>query len=388
MPSVCFVTLSRSDYASLRPVALAALADPAIDLRLIAGGSHALARYGNTLEQIRADGLPLHAVARFLHETDDSPSELAAAYARAVAQFVPILTEQRPDYVFVIGDRWELLAVVSAAAMLQIPIVHHSGGDITQGSSDNQTRYALSTLAHLHLVALPEHRERLLRMGEQDWRVITTGEPALTALAAQDRIAPDVHGRFGLRPGEPFVLATFHPTSFDSAPPERQVEVFLQALDGIACAVVLTAPNPDPASALFLARYRAYAAAHPNVRLYDSLGTRHYYAAMAQAQYMIGNSSSGLWESASFRLPVVNVGPRQQGRVHGSNVLHCDLDPQAIAAAIARATDPAWRTGLDGNNPYVKHDTLALILNCFKHPWDRGRLLAKRFMDPLTQRSA
>src|SRR6218665_442093 len=413
MPRVCFVTLSRSDYASLRPVALAALADPAIDLRLIAGGSHALARYGNTLEQIRQDGLPLRDVARFLRATDDRPSELAAAYARAVTQFARILGRQQPDYVFVIGDRWEMLAVVSAASMLQIPIVHHSGGDITQGSADNQTRYALSALSHLHLVALPEHRERLLRMGEQDWRVITTGEPALTALTAlaaqarlrpdthgplpltprpppaplaeQARLRPDVEGRLGLTPGEPFVLATFHPTSFDAAPPERQVEVFLQALDGIRSAIVLTAPNPDPASALFLARYRAYADAHPRVRLHHSLGTQHYYAAMAQAQYMIGNSSSGIWESASLRLPVVDIGPRQQDRVHGNNVLHCALEPQAIAAAIARATDPALRASLDGKNPYVRPDTLALIVDSLKHPWDRARLLAKRFVDPLAR---
>ena len=386
MLSVCFVTLSRSDYASLRPVALAAVADPDIDLHLVAGGSHALARYGNTLEQIRQDGLPVHAVAHFLRETDDSPADLAAAYARAVTEFVRIFTAQQPDYVFVIGDRWEMLAVVSAASMLQLPIVHHSGGDITQGSSDNQTRYALTTLAHLHLVALPEHRDRLLRMGEEDWRVVTTGEPALTALADYARAAPDIHARLGLQAGEPFVLATFHPTSFDAASPERQVDTFLRALDGVAGAVVLTAPNPDAASEMFLAKYRAYAAAHPNVRLYDSLGAQAYYAAMAQARYMIGNSSSGMWESASFRLPVVNIGPRQQGRVHGNNVVHCALDPQAIATAIAQAVDPAWRESFDGTNPYVHRDTIALILGSLKHPWDRARLLAKRFVDPLAQR--
>lgn len=383
MPSACFVTLSRSDYASLRPVALAALADPAIDLRLVAGGSHALARYGDTLREIEADGLPLHAITRFLHETDDTPAQLAAAYARATADFTRIFSEQRPDYVFVIGDRWEMLAVVSVASMLQIPVVHHSGGDITQGSADNQTRYALTTLSHLHLTALPEHRERLVRMGEEDWRVITTGEPALTALADYAQASPDIRARLGLKPGEPFVLATFHPTSFDTAAPVRQVEVFLQALDGITDAVVLTAPNPDAASELFLAKFREYAATHPHVRLYEALGAQNYYAAMASARYMIGNSSSGMWESSSFRLPVVNIGPRQQGRVHGDNVVNSELEPAAIAAAIAKATDPAFRAGLDGRNPYVQADTVARILDSLKHPWHRQRLLAKRFVDPL-----
>ena len=247
MPVVCLVTLSRSDYASLRPVALAAVADAGIDARIIAGGSHCLARYGNTIEQIRADGLPVHAVANFLNESDDSPAELAAAYARAVAEFVRILTEQSPDSVFVIGDRWEMLAVVSAASMLQIPIIHHSGGDITQGSADNQTRYALTVLSHLHLVALPEHRDRLIRMGEEEWRVTTTGEPALTALADYAAAVPDIRAHLGLAPGEPFVLATFHPTSFDAHSPEEQVALFLQALDAVPCTIILTAPNPDAA---------------------------------------------------------------------------------------------------------------------------------------------
>jgi UDP-hydrolysing UDP-N-acetyl-D-glucosamine 2-epimerase len=386
MPVVCLVTLSRSDYASMRPVALAAVSEPAIDARIVAGGSHCLARYGSTIEQIARDGLPVHAVANFLHETDDSPAELAAACGRAVTEFVRIFTEQKPDSVFVIGDRWEMLAVVTAASMMQIPVVHHSGGDITQGSADNQTRYALTTLSHLHLVALPEHRERLLHMGEEAWRVTTTGEPALTALADYAAAVPDIRARLGLHSGAPFVLATFHPTSFDAAPPEQQIDVFLQALDGISCAIVLTAPNPDAASEMFLMRYKAYAATHPNVRLFESLGAQAYYAAMSEALYMIGNSSSGLWESASFRLPVVNIGVRQQGRIHGDNVINTPLETAAIAAAIARASSPAFRAGLSGDNPYVSPHTLALIIDCLKEPHDRARLLTKRFVDPLTLR--
>lgn len=383
MPVVCFVTLSRSDYASLRPVALAAMNDPAIDMRLIVGGSHCLVRYGGTVEQIRKDGLPIHALANFLNETDDSPTDLARAYERAVAEFVRILSQQQPDYIFLIGDRWEMLAVVSAASILQIPIVHHSGGDITQGSADNQTRYALTTLSHLHMVALPEHRERLLLVGEEAWRVTTTGEPALTMLQDYAAAVPNIHNRLGLSDGEPFILATFHPTSFDPATPDQQVDIFLQALDEIPGTIILTAPNPDAASEIFLIKYRAYAAMHPKLRLYESLGSEAYYAAMAKAHYMIGNSSSGMWESSSFSLPVVNIGSRQQGRVHGDNVVNASLEIQAIRDAIAKVTAPTFRAGLNSKNPYVSSDTLALILEGLKHPWDRRKLLAKKFIDPL-----
>lgn len=384
MPVVCFVTLSRSDYASMRPVALAAMNEPALQVRLIAGGSHCLERHGRTIEQIRRDGLPVHHIAEFLNESDDSPPELAAAYGRATVEFVRIFTAQAPDLIFVIGDRWEMLAVVSAASMLQIPVVHHSGGDITQGSSDNQTRYVLTTLAHLHLVALPAHRERLLHMGEEAWRVTTTGEPALAALADYAVAVPDVHQRLGLARDEDFVLATFHPTSFDEATPERQVSVFLQGLNQVQQPIILTAPNPDASSELFLEHFKAYVAEHPNVRLFESLGSQLYYAAMAKAKFMLGNSSSGLWESASFRLPVVNIGSRQQGRVHGSNVVNCNLDAAAITQAIAEVTHPEFRVRLTGDNPYVRPDTVKLILQCLTTPYNRATLLAKRFIDPLT----
>jgi UDP-hydrolysing UDP-N-acetyl-D-glucosamine 2-epimerase len=384
MPAVHFVTLSRSDYASLRPVMKAAIADAALRTKIIAGGSHLLSRYGKTIEQIGKDGLPVQAVAEFLSDADTTPADLARAYSRAVDVFVRRFSEDRPDLVFVLGDRWELLAVVTAASLLRIPVAHHSGGDITQGSADNQTRYALTCLSHLHLVALPEHRERLLRMGEEPWRVTTTGEPALTELGEYSRAVPDVHRRLGLNPGEPFVLATFHPTSFDPLKPEEQIDRFLQALDAVPDRIVLTAPNPDADSDLFFRKSKAWASSRDRVRFHESLGVEAYYAAMNAARFMIGNSSSGLWEAPSFGLPVVNVGPRQQGRVHGENVVHAPLDLPAIAAAVARASDPAFRKRIAGGaNPYVRSDTVALILGVLKSAPGPAVLLAKKFVDPL-----
>ncbi len=384
MPSVCFVTLSRSDYASLRPVVRAAMADSEIETKLIAGGSHMLARYGITIEQIKKDGLAIHATAEFLSEKDDSPEQLAAAYARAVSIFVELFTADQPDYVFVLGDRWEMLAVATAASMLQIPIVHHSGGDITQGSSDNQTRYALSCLSHLHLVALEDHRRRLLAMGEEAWRVMTVGEPALTELPTYAALAGDIYEELGLQKGEPFVLATFHPTSFDTLSTEAQIDGFLEVLDTISEPIILTAPNPDAESEIFLRKLTEYADKHAHVQLHESLGAVRYYAAMKHAKYMIGNSSSGLWEAPSFGLPVINIGPRQQGRAHGANVVNVPLVVKDVTAAIRQVSQPAFLEKLvDNTNPYVRADTLELILDALKKPHDKKALLAKKLMDPL-----
>jgi UDP-hydrolysing UDP-N-acetyl-D-glucosamine 2-epimerase len=235
----------------------------------------------------------------------------------------------------------------------------------------------------LHFTALPEHARRLERMGEEPWRVIASGEPALSGLAAAAAKAPGFRASLGLAPDEPFALATFHPVSYEALPPEAQLGVFLSALDLIPEAIVLTAPNPDPGSGPFYARMAEYARAHPRVRLVESLG-EGYYAAMAAAAFMIGNSSSGLWEAPSFGLPAVNLGRRQEGRVRGANVIDAPLEAAAIGRALARARDPAFRARVAGEgNPYVKPDTLDIILAGLKQDRPREEWLAKVFVDPL-----
>lgn len=389
MQRVHFITLSRSDYASLRPVALAALGDPGLRMKVVAGGSHLLERFGRTMDSIRAEGYPELEAVEFLREGDSTDAEMAAAYSRAVEAFVRLLERDRPDGIFLVGDRWEMLAPATAASMLRIPIAHHSGGDITQGSADNQTRYVLSTLAHLHFTALEEHADRLLRMGEEPWRVAVTGEPALAGLAGHARALPGSRAALGLGENEPFVLATFHPTSYDTLDPEGQIALFVRALDAVEGKVVLTAPNPDPGSGSFYEVLSAHAKANPRVRLFASLGSERYYAAMAQARFMIGNSSSGIWEAPSFGLPAVNIGSRQDGRTRGPNVVDARLDLGEIQAAIRKAADPRFRESLkDRRNPYVKEDAVERILSGLKTGRARAELLAKVFVDPLKAASA
>lgn len=385
MKHIDFVTLGRSDYTTLRPVALAAKKDPAIEMRLIAGGSHILKRFGNTIDDISQDGLPVSHLVDFLKEEDDSDTDMAGAYARAVSGFVDLFRRKpQPECVFIVGDRWEMLAVASAASMLRIPIAHHSGGDITQGSADNQTRYALTILSHLHFVALEDHARRLARMGEEKWRITVTGEPALESLSSAAKETDDLYTFLGIAPCVPFVLATFHPTSYDDRPLLAQIEIFIETLDMIKDAIVLTAPNPDPGSRFFFDMLSNYAARRENIRFVENLGSSRYYAAMSRACLMIGNSSSGLWEAPSFGLPVVNIGRRQDGRVRGKNVIDTGLHLEEIRSAVAKALSPAFRDSLKGEaNPYVKEGGVEKILSTLKQSKDTSRLLAKIFMDPL-----
>lgn len=378
---VCFVTLSRSDYASLAPVLRAALAAPGIEATLAVGGSHLLERYGRSIDDVRRDGFAIEREIDFLGEGDDSAAELAHAQARACAAFADYFQASAPERVFLLGDRWELLAAAGTASLLRIPILHHSGGDITQGSTDNQTRYALTALAHQHLVAHDEHRRRLLAIGEESWRVTHVGEPALVGIDAGYR--GDIRAELGVG-DRPFALATWHPTVFDRLDFAAQAALFTRALELLDIDIVLTAPNPDPGSGPIHDALARFAAARPAVHLFDNLGAERYHAAMAEAEFMIGNSSSGIWEAPSFGLPVVNIGNRQQDRLRGDNVIDTAADLDAIRHALAGLDAVRARPGVRARrNPYLREDTLAAIVDAIGLEITRERLLAKHFVDPL-----
>lgn len=384
MKRIHFITLSRSDYASLQPVARAADKDPEIDLTLVVGGSHLLQRFGDTARDIHKECYNRVKEIAFLHEEDNGDEDMAAAFARAVEKFVALFTIDRPEMVFIVGDRWEMMAVATAASLMRIPIAHHSGGDITQGSADNQARYVLSTLSHLHFVALEQHKQRLARMGEEGWRITVTGEPALTTIKDSAARVPDIYDSLGLSHGEEFVIATFHPTSYDGIDFDKQLDVFISALDMIEDTIILSAPNPDPGSGAFYKRMRDYAAAHSHVQFYESLGRDRYYAVLSKAKYMIGNSSSGIWEAPSFGLPVINLGRRQADRMRGSNVIDVPLDLNKIIPVLEKVNDPAFRKDLARmDNPYKRDDAVDLILSKLKTERTQEELLAKVFVDPM-----
>jgi UDP-hydrolysing UDP-N-acetyl-D-glucosamine 2-epimerase len=381
MISVHFISLSRSDYTSLRPVIKAALNDSELEVKIIAGGSHLLKRFGNSIESFKKDNIPIHHIINFLSESDDSDEDFAISFGKAYQGFTKYFIDQKPDRVFILGDRWEMLAASAAANILRIPIIHHSGGDITQGSLDNQTRYVLSIQSHLHLVALDEHRQRLILMGEEEWRITTVGEPALTEL---NNIASETNNIFddlGIPDGKEFVLATFHPTTFDKLPAKEQIDLFIEILQEIKEEIILTAPNPDPNSKFFYNKLLEFTQANSHVHFFENLGYKRYYGAMKHAKFMIGNSSSGIWEAPSFSLPVINLGDRQKDRLRAGNVIDVDLNIKSIKLALEKVSDKANLK--DIVNPYVKENTNQLILKSIKMDIGKSKLLSKKLNDPL-----
>lgn len=340
---IAVVTVGRSDFSILRPLCEALHAAPDFDLTLWVGGAHFDPAGGMTVTDIEASGLPIGArivADEFDHSAAGTARAMAAqldGFGRAAAR--AIAAGKRPDLVLVLGDRFEAIAAGLAMVPFRLPVGHLSGGSITEGAIDDMFRHALSKLAALHICDVPEFAQRIHQMGEEPWRILTTGALGLDGIAARSRQPfAEMVSRFGLQGLEPgYILVTLHSETMAPEVTPGMAEGMIAALVRDGAQVVYTYPNADPGADAIIAAIEAAAAAYPGHYTVRNFGSGWFYSAMAQAAVVLGNSSSGIYEAASFALPVVDIGARQQGRLRGGNVIHAEPTQAAITDALAKA---------------------------------------------------
>lgn len=258
--------------------------------------------------------------------------------------FAEALASSRPDILLVLGDRYEMHAATCAAVPLNLPIAHVHGGEVSIGAIDNVLRFSLSALSHLHFTATEQAGARLRRMGEPASRVHVTGAPGLDNLRTLDLLeAGELSQRVKLDLAAGYALVTFHPETRQHEQTPAHIAALLSALDRQSMPIVFTAANADTAGSIINQAISAFVVERDNAVLVENLGTRAYFSAMHHATVMVGNSSSGIIEAASFHLPVVNVGERQAGREQSANVINVPCTAQAIGDGIERATSDAFR---------------------------------------------
>lgn len=340
---ILVLTTSRADFGIYKPV-LAALADhPALEPMIIATGTHLEPAFGETIKEVEASGYPI--AARFACIAEgDNPVDIGLSMARATSGMAKALNDNPADLLLVLGDRFEMLAAASAAPPFGLPIAHIHGGEETEGAIDNVFRHMLTKMSHLHFCATELSARRIRQMGELSSRVIVSGAPALDAIATTELLSrTDLAKQFGLPAEGPFLLATYHPVTLDLKATDQETEALFAAIEEDGRPTVFTAANADTAGRRLNERIKEFVKNRPTMRLVGHMGARGYFSAMAEADIMIGNSSSGILEAASFGLPVVNIGDRQKGRERSPNVIDCTGEAKAITSAITRADTPAFR---------------------------------------------
>ena len=381
--TIGIVTVSRSDYGHLIPVLREIRAAPDLRLLLFVAGAHLSPRFGRTVDLVEGDGWPITASIDML-DADDSPAGIAASTARGVDGFARAFARHRPDVLVLLGDRFEMLAAAVAALPLVVPVAHIHGGEQSEGAIDNQIRHAITKLAHVHLASAEPHARRIARMGEEPWRIHTTGAPGLDRIRPNELLSRgEVASSLGLPEAGPWLVVTFHPVTLEYRDTERHIDELLAALDKLEASLILTYPGADTAGRAIIDRIEEFAGRHPNVKLVTSLGDRLYLSLLEHADAMAGNSSSGLIEAPSFGLPAVNIGSRQAGRLRGANVIDVEPERDDIVRAIEAALAPGLRERLRAMpNPYGDGRAAPRIVKVLRALELTPRLVRKRSVEP------
>lgn len=382
MRKIGVITVGRSDYGYCLPILRAIQTDPELELLLFVGGAHLSPQFGMTVREIEQDGFPIAARVEML-SSSDAPEDVARAMGRGTEGFGQAYARSRPDLLLALGDRFEMHAAVAAALPFNIPVAHIGGGELTEGAIDDAFRHSITKLSHLHFVYTEQYARRLERMGEEPWRIVVCGAPALDNPKAMPLLAArELEQRYGFRLDPPALLATFHPVTLELERTEWQVGELLAALAESGMPVIFTAPNADSGNQAIRRRLQEFVAGRKDRWLVENLGTQAYFSLMALAAAMVGNSSSGIIEAASLKLPVVNVGTRQQGRARARNILDVGYARAEVLAGIRRATAPGFRAALrDLENPYGRGDAAPRIVAALKSVELDDRLLRKRFWE-------
>ncbi|MGH7579768.1 MAG: UDP-N-acetylglucosamine 2-epimerase [Gemmatimonadales bacterium] len=349
------VTGIRSEYDILSSVFEAIRAHPALALEVVVTGTHLSPAYGETVREIRKDGFRVVEEIESLISGDRDASRVTglAVQLQGLAQAVARL---RPDLLLMLGDREEAMSTALVGNYLNIPVAHIAGGDRVVGNADDQVRHAVTKLAHLHFATNAESARRIRRLGEQRFRVFDVGNPGLDRLRTTPKLSAAALSRrlgFALAEREPFILLIQHPLSSEIEEAGTQMRVTLDAVETLGIKTVLTYPNSDAGSqAMIRAIESRRGLGH--LHAVKSLPRLEFVNLMRRAACLLGNSSAGLLEAPLLKLPVVNVGNRQKGRLHAGNVQFVPHDARAIVRAARRAVfDPSYRARVGkARNPY------------------------------------
>jgi UDP-hydrolysing UDP-N-acetyl-D-glucosamine 2-epimerase len=363
--TVAVVTTSRADYSHLYWPLHDLARHPEVDLRLIVLGAHLSPEFGETVKEIEKDGLPIAARLECLLSSDTDVG-MAKTLGLAVLSLADKLAEMRPDLLLLIADRYEMLAPATVALTLRIPIAHIEGGEISEGAIDDAVRNALTKMSHIHFTSTEAARDRVVGMGEEPWRVHRAGAPSLDHLRRSRLHAKEaLEQRLHIDLGQPTVVVAYHPVTI-ARDTTREAGALFDALARVEGPLLFCYPNTDAGSWTLLEQTRNFIATRQNVKMFVNLDAVTYWSLLRQVSMLIGNSSSGIMEAASFALPVVNVGLRQAGRERARNVIDTPPEAGAIFAAIDQARSAQFRQSLAGmTNPYgdgLASETIVQVL--------------------------
>ena len=382
MRRVCVVTGTRAEYGLLRWLMAGIRDSDSLTLQVLVTGAHLSPEFGLTYRDIEADGFSIDAKVDMLLSSD-TPVGVTKSMGLGLIGLADAYARLEPDLVVVLGDRYETWCAAAAAMVARIPIAHIHGGEVTEGAIDEAIRHGITKMSHLHFVAAPAYRDRVIQLGEDPDRVFVVGGLGLDSidrLDLLDREQLEESLEFSL--GARSLLIGLHPVTLDGVPSEVAMAELLAALsEERDTQLIFTMPNADTDGRVIQAMIRDFVAEHPNSRAFTSLGQLRFLSCVRHVDAVVGNSSSGLLEAPTFHTPTINIGARQRGRLEATSVIDCEPTRESISAALARLDDPEFQAVVaTTTNPYGAPGASDAIVGLIERTPTQD-LLVKRFHD-------
>lgn len=379
MKNICVLTGTRAEYGLLKPVMNAIREHLHLELSLIVTGMHLSEEFGYTVDEIIKDGFEITERVE-MNPEEDTGFSMAQSTGRGIIGIADALKRIKPNIFFVLGDRIEPLAGVIASAYMNIPIAHIHGGDSARAGLDESVRHAITKFAHIHFPVTEKSAERILKMGEDDWRVFVVGAPGLdTILNTKFLAREEVEEKFNLDLSKPFILLVQHSVTTETEKAGLQIVETLNAIKELGYQTIVIFPNSDAGGRKIIEQIKKYEGRLPFIKSYKNLSHMEYLSLLKYASVMVGNSSSGIIESASFKLPVVNIGTRQEGRERANNVVDVEHNKKEIKKAIKKALSEEFKEKIKNCvNPYGDGETGERVANILAEINIDKRLLQKK----------
>jgi len=378
---ICVFTGTRAEYGLLYWLIKAIQDDELLDLQLVASGMHMSQEFGLTYKQIEKDGFFINKKIEILLSSD-SAIGISKSIGLGVISFAECLDELKPDILIVLGDRFEVFSVVTAAMINRIPVAHFHGGESTEGLIDEPIRHSVTKMSHLHFTSTEIYRNRVIQLGEQPDTVFNVGALGIESI---NKLKLLNRKDFELAINRPLsklnVLVTFHPVTLESFSSEVQFKELLTSLDMLEeCLLIFTKANADTDGRIINSLIDEYVLKNPQKAIaFTSMGQLRYLSALQYVDIVVGNSSSGLLEAPSFKIPTINVGDRQRGRVVGDTIIDCSPESGSINDAIKKALSKEFKESIKhSKNPYGEGNPSELVIKILKEA-ELKNIIKKKF---------
>lgn len=387
MKKIAVITSTRAEYGLLHPLIRKLIQESEIAVQVLVSGTHLLAKFGKTIDYIIRDGVTVdYTIPIYDDEFVSDEVHAAAAVAKAVELSSSIFAKEGYDAIVVLGDRYEIIGFCMAAAICRIPIIHIHGGEITEGAIDDKIRHAVTKLSSIHFPSIQEYADRIIQMGEAKKYVYPVGALGIDNIMNMQLLdKKSLLEELEIKTDMPLAAVTYHPVT--SERPELAVDEIRQVMNALletGVYSIITMPNSDVGGDNIYKETMNYVSSHGEcMTLKKSLGQMKYLSLLKNADVMVGNSSSGILESASFQLPTVNIGNRQKGRMAPKNVIHCLCKKEDIVQAIKTGMSLEFRKTLNGYvNPYGDGHAAERMVEIIKNTdFSDSALICKKFYD-------